>query len=651
MLFGLFAPAVSRAADGLPVVHLSILPGATASQSSRLFAESLPRNSSFIVELPASTITQSGLLRVWPAKEEEPDCVASGGKQSYCFPMSLETVQGRPVLRTTVPQLQSGLAFQFAVEQYETLPPDAALSLARGVAALILAPQEASPQPEPPPCDLTRPFGISKSTFDAYLNLPKVAGTAGRAATATGLAEALQSADADDPNSRESLEKALTAALASEMTRRKISGEAKFVAGLALDDFFLTNERRNFLQRDEDLQAKLATLKDTQARLCSTFTRAFKTLDARLPAPTVDIDGKVVVVTNFFDKRHAALLNDAALTSAITQLTTWISLSAPNSTGADAWRTALQSVLDADPAERPRVAAAIDRSAFQNQFVPAFWDPERRKMLSAPQALTEFERISPEVLRTQLEALRGEFVEAQQPAVTRMITSFRTLNEDRDKRNKARADVEAARAARDQAFQQIRGALAQSLQAPSVVSALRTLRASQGRSDPKLLRTPSAGSFASPDLGVFLAAPVLFPRGSSSPGLAGGEPWVLPYVGLNLYLEPVEREVPLDQLVESKHRLFSRQRWSGTLGFVFKTEPNIRGRRVQAPILGAYPVIGVGYRVTSYLRVTGGAVGYWLLDSNPVSQRQSPVAAPFIGASIDTDLVSLLLNAVNPKGR
>ena len=651
LLCGLSVPLAAAAADGLPVVHLSILPGATAAQPSRLFAESLPRNSSFIVELPASTITQAGLLRVWPASEQEPDCVSSGGKQSYCFPMSLETVQGRPVLRTTVPQLQSGLAFQFAVEQYESLPPDSALSLARGVAALILAPQEASPQPEAPPCDLTRPFGIaaSKNPFDSYRQLPKVTGTAARASTATGLAAALRTADADDPNSRESLQRALAAALASEMARRKISGEASQVAGLALDDFFVTNERQTFLHRNDDLEAKLTALNESQTRLCSTFARAFKALDARLPAPTVQIDGKLVVVVDFFDKRHANLLTDAALSSAITQLSTWIAEVPPGSTGADPWRAALQTVIEADPLERAKVAVAIDRSAFPSQFTPAFWDADRHKLLAAAQALTDFERLQPDVLRAQLEGMRGEFADAQQPAVTRMITALRQLGEDRDRRNKARVEVESARTARDQAFQSIRAALAQSLQTPSVVAALRTLRSSQGRSDPKLLRTPSAGSFASPDLGVFVAAPLVFPRGASHPSLAGEEPWVLPYAGLNLYLEPVEREVPLDQLVETRRSLFSRQRWSGTLGFVFKTDPTIRGRRVQAPILSAYPVLGVGYLVTSYLRITGGVVGYWLLDANPASQRQSPAVAPFVGASIDTDLVSLLLNALNPK--
>ena len=64
--------------------------------------------------LPASPLTQSGLLRVWPGSETEPDCVTSAGKQSYCLPMSLETSQGRLVLRSTVPQLQSGVPFQFA---------------------------------------------------------------------------------------------------------------------------------------------------------------------------------------------------------------------------------------------------------------------------------------------------------------------------------------------------------------------------------------------------------------------------------------------------------------------------------------------------------------------------------------------------------
>ncbi len=300
-----------------------------------------------------------------------------------------------------------------------------------------------------------------------------------------------------------------------------------------------------------------------------------------------------------------------------------------------------------DAGARPAAAVAIDRSSFPKEFVPAFWDAERRKIVASGTALTDFERLRPETLRTQLESVRTSYPDSQQVAVTRLLTTIRQLGEEWDKRNTARKDVETARASRDQAFQGLREALARSLQTQQVVSAFRSLRASRGHTDPKMLRTPPAGSFASPDVGAFLAAPVLFRRGSADPGIAG-DPWVLPYAGLNLYLEPVERDVPLDQLVETKKRWFSRQRWSGTLGFVFKAEPSISDRRVKAPILSAYPVVGVGYRVTPYLRITGGAVGYMLLDSNPGSKRASPSVAPFVGASIDTDLVSMLGNAFKP---
>lgn len=648
----LLLPGVSFAEASLPVVHLSILPGETPAQPPRLFADTLPRNTAFVMELPATPLTQSGLLHVWPASEKEPDCVSSAGKQAYCLPMSLDTVQGRLVLHASVPQLQSGIPFEFDVEQFELLLPDAAVSLAKDVSAAILEQQAAAPQPEPPPCDTT-PFG-SKSSYDHYRVLPKVADSA------SGLSDALGSA-ANDPNSREYLEQALSAALASEMSRRQISGDTNVIARLAVDDFFVTSERKAFLDRSQELEAKLAALKDSQARLCHTFEQVRKTiddsakssaqtkaLDPRLPAPTVFIDGKVVVLTDFFDKHHANLLADEPLTSAITQLSTWIGSTPAGSTGADPWRAALQSLLDADAAARPALALSIDRSGFPSSFVPAFWDAERRKLVALPTAVADFERLHPDVLQTQLESLRGNFTDAQQPAVTRMLTALRTLREDWDKRNKSRTDIEAARAARDAAFESIRGALARSLETQQVVSAFRTLRATRGHSDPKLLRTPPAGSFASPDLGAFVAAPLLIPHGSGNPAMQG-DPWVLPYAGLNLYLEPVERDVPLDQLVERRRSFFSRQRWSATLGFVFKAEPSIRDRRVQAPILSAYPVVGIGYRVTSYLRVTGGAVGYMLMDANPASNRSSPAVAPFIGASIDTDLVSMLLNAANGK--
>ncbi len=146
--------------------------------------------------------------------------------------------------------------------------------------------------------------------------------------------------------------------------------------------------------------------------------------------------------------------------------------------------------------------------------------------------------------------------------------------------------------------------------------------------------TPSAANYASVDAGVFFSSPS---------GGAQTEIWLVPYLGLNLYSTPVDRTIDPSELTGTKlDRL--RQRLSLTVG-VTLSSPSIAGRTVAAPLLSRYPIVALGFRMTNYTRITAGAVLYDIADANPASAEHHLVAAPFVGAALDIDLIHLLTQA------
>jgi len=140
--------------------------------------------------------------------------------------------------------------------------------------------------------------------------------------------------------------------------------------------------------------------------------------------------------------------------------------------------------------------------------------------------------------------------------------------------------------------------------------------------------TPTPKNYASVDVGVLAAAPF---RG-------GVDPWIIPYVGLNLYFGSVDRDIPFDAMVgNSWQRL--RQRISLTLGTTL-TKPSVANRRTEGVFLGSYPLVSLGFRTTHYTRMGIGALFYRLGDVNPASTDLTLRAAPFISFSLDLDIYS-----------
>jgi hypothetical protein len=148
--------------------------------------------------------------------------------------------------------------------------------------------------------------------------------------------------------------------------------------------------------------------------------------------------------------------------------------------------------------------------------------------------------------------------------------------------------------------------------------------------------TPNTGNYASVDLGITIAA---------ATGGTSMEFWILPTVGLNLYGTSVDRTIPLSQLTGTTWQQV-RQRVGLTVGTSL-TAPGLPGRKVNKPIgFGNYPFVGIGVRLTQYLRINGGLTFYDLSDVNPASAGRSLRVAPFLGTSLDADVVEMLTKVV-----
>jgi hypothetical protein len=147
--------------------------------------------------------------------------------------------------------------------------------------------------------------------------------------------------------------------------------------------------------------------------------------------------------------------------------------------------------------------------------------------------------------------------------------------------------------------------------------------------------TPAAANYASVDAGVLIAGPS---------GGTTSQPIIVPYLGLNVYFTPVDRTIPVSQLAGTWAMRNVWQRVSLTLGSSLAT-PSVPGRSLSAPFAGVYPIAGVGYRLTQFIRVSAGAIFYTMADINPASGAEHLSAAPFVAGSLDIDVIHLLTQA------
>lgn len=149
--------------------------------------------------------------------------------------------------------------------------------------------------------------------------------------------------------------------------------------------------------------------------------------------------------------------------------------------------------------------------------------------------------------------------------------------------------------------------------------------------------TPVAANFASPDFGIAFALPR---------ALDGDHDlWMLPYFGLNLYAVPVDRAISLSNLAASNHPCWNYigQHASLTVGLTL-AKPSLAGLALKGPLLDRYPVLALGWRISHFIRGTGGVVFYAQPSANPNDSTTHILAAPFLGVSVDTDIIDIAKN-------
>jgi hypothetical protein len=112
------------------------------------------------------------------------------------------------------------------------------------------------------------------------------------------------------------------------------------------------------------------------------------------------------------------------------------------------------------------------------------------------------------------------------------------------------------------------------------------------------------------------------------------------YYGLNIYLRPVNKNIPLSRYKNMGDFFLTRS--SILLGITFSS---IEKENIRKGILDTKGVIlGAGFRIVSFFRVNAGGLLYYRYPTNPLQdpERYSARMSPFVSLSFDLDMEELL---------
>jgi len=110
---------------------------------------------------------------------------------------------------------------------------------------------------------------------------------------------------------------------------------------------------------------------------------------------------------------------------------------------------------------------------------------------------------------------------------------------------------------------------------------------------------------------------------------------VASYVGTNIYLRPINKDVPLNQVSSFRHR------FAITLGLTVQGIDDKKDGVVQTRdnLFGSQALlIGAGFRVNRVLRIGAGALVFREKDPNPLVDRLSVTTSPFVTLSFDLNV-------------
>lgn len=314
--------------------------------------------------------------------------------------------------------------------------------------------------------------------------------------------------------------------------------------------------------------------------------------------------------------------------------------SGDTSNSVEAWHGGLVALVDLlgpindEPKRRQAINASL-KKLMEASAPEAFTFVVDGKLVDARKLPDDWEGLPPKDAREQLEAQEGAgaFRQEHRPLVMQWIAALKAWEQSDSRYDELVEDVVRLAEAETQARATTWKALADAFNSQNV-----RLVIIEAQTSIALLResgegtTPKPANYASVDVGVLVSGPRW-----------GADPWLLPYVGFNLYSVPVDRAVPFRDMVgPGLTRL--RQRLSLTIGFTL-ANPDVTNRTLDGFFLGKFPVVALGWRTSQYTRVSGGAVFYRYDSANPASSDTHLGASAFVGASLDIDLIHLLTKA------
>lgn len=116
---------------------------------------------------------------------------------------------------------------------------------------------------------------------------------------------------------------------------------------------------------------------------------------------------------------------------------------------------------------------------------------------------------------------------------------------------------------------------------------------------------------------------------------------ISPYIGVNVELRYFDKDIPF-RLVPKPLGLIDLSHWSIALGI---SQASVAKDGVRADFFKKTSFFtGVGYRLTSALRLTFGTLWYNKLDPNPLLDNKKLAVAPYAGLSIDLQVRKFIQN-------
>ena len=632
----------ARADD--PVVRLDL--------DVRRFDRRIPSSTPFVLELRApGKEALRGQLEVWPAVDATCTTLPTSGRQHHTLALLPSGDDAARVLRATVPPLQVDTHFCFAVRVIRGLDDLRAIGFAADVTARLFSSSPAVPAADRVNVDDTCGQPGARARFAAAIGkaAEHVAGEqlehtrqavdlapldlrpAVTTSDPAGAAPARPAADAP-PAPRATFAPAITAR--DRQDTANALGQT-VVDGLDVEGLCATLGAAG---RGRDRLAAAGALAEAElARAVDVVPRSLA-VSAPLPlfigpAPSFTVRRYDRLLAQDADLEAAAIALEERYPAVAAALHAVHRATAPAARDAayDAYRALLRTLRPA-PVELAYVGAAGLATAPLAELFPARgpgepeadWRARRARPLAQVLA-------SRELLKRQLGALV-----ADDPHARDWLDAIDVLE---------RADLaySAAGAALKGAFDTVEGArqafttgIKNRLLAADVRALVTSVNAFQvGTPALRSSGTESAVSPVSPDLGVMIAFPLGFDRADDHDATT---PWVVPYGGVNIYLEGVDRTIAFDELVRPW-----RQRLSLTVGALL-ARPKVNGVAISTPFRDSgavVPMVALGYRLTSFTRASAGGFLFEYQDANPASVAKHRAGALWIGLSIDADLWSV----------